>query len=129
MKTFANYVMKNILHNNSEITDWFNCTKIENYVSTPSTTRTNSPDIEHQEVENKNDKKEQLINKHRTQTQDGIEYMNGKLQWIFGKPVYVVNTLYYYYGIQIKIYYYLYDKFDVKIGFYDEEMDFVEFTL
>lgn len=112
-----------------------NSSDIENIIETPSTTRTNSPDIENfsetpdfdNNLYNYNYNYLYLINKNREYTDEGILFSNGELKWIFGKPVYVVKTDYYYFDNIISIYYYLYEKFDVKIGFYYNN-EFIEFT-
>ena len=123
--TNKKYIIYENIDNNEE------CKKI---IETPSTTRTNSPDIENIEYSNEsysnydNNNYFNLINENRKYTDEGIVFSNGELKWISGKPVYIVKTDYYYFDIQINIYYYLYENFHVKIGFYNNN-EFIELSL
>lgn len=130
MYNISDCLCNNMCNKKNNIDDLYESVRVEemhNNIS-PSTTRTSSPEIEENPIIYTNNR-ERVINKNIKYTQDGIEYMNGKLEWIFGKPVYVVNLeKYNYYGHIIKIYYELYGDFRIKIGFYDYNKDFFEFT-
>ena len=88
-------------------------------------------DIEQEEnIKRTIQSKDYIIRKNVFDTPSGLIYKNGELYWINGKPTYVVNMDYYFYeGYQIKIYYELYNDFDIKMGFYDNNSEFVEFKL
>jgi hypothetical protein len=108
---------------------------ISNKIKHDVITANNTPELndeqseDHYNYNNKEKLKKDFINMNKQKIHGGTLYSNGILLWLNNKPHYIVKTELFDNNFNILIYYELFNNFDVKIGYYNDNNEFIDFVI